>query len=203
MNRVFVTGLGLVLALAGCAAGEGKTATSANGPQVRSDGAARPDESAPDLEDPQAVPVPRGSEEGMDVPAANVSAQPVAATPVATEADVAAPVAPAAPVEDGMAGQEATPQTTYPQAGQATTSYHVTVVDQDGKPVPDVLLVFGAGAESVEVRCAPDGTALFEGPGQVYHVQVIDAPFGYTWSQESDAYTDSMGGDVLVRISRD
>ena len=92
-------------------------------------------------------------------------------------------------VEDALAG-----------AGQA---YVVHVVDQDNNPVGEVSVNFCTDAACVPKESDDNGLVTFTGAPDVYHVQIIDAPDGYSWDEDYEMYTAREYGEWVLRIRKD
>ena len=92
---------------------------------------------------------------------------------------------------DGKAAQDA------PQA------YVVRVVDQYGDPVPGVFVNFCTDTTCTVARGDDTGAIVFEGEPQVYHVQMLKAPQGYSFDAGFDFYTGSGYGEWVLRVRKD
>ena len=86
------------------------------------------------------------------------------------------------------------------ESGQAYTVY---VVDQDRNPVPEVCINF-----CTDTACAPaysdgNGIAVFNGAPDVYHLQIVDVPEGYSFDEDFEMYTDRTYGSWVLCIRKD
>ena len=93
-------------------------------------------------------------------------------------------------------GDYAWPEETLPQA------YLLHIVDQYGAPVPGVMLNFCTEAACIPRRSDASGTVSFDGAPDVYHVQLIKAPEGYSFDPDFELYTDRTYGEWRLRIRR-
>ena len=93
-------------------------------------------------------------------------------------------------------GDYAWPETALPQ------SYLLHIVDQNGAPVPGVLVTFCTDTACVMKQSDEDGTVAFDGTPDVYHVQLIKAPDGYGFDPDFELYTDRTYGEWLLRIRK-
>ena len=95
-----------------------------------------------------------------------------------------------------------------PVAGQEHTAvpavtYTAKVVDQNGDPVPDVLVAF-----CTKVACwNSDGTdeqgiASMTLQPAAYHLQVISAPEGYDWPNDTEIYVGPEAGEGILEITK-
>ena len=85
----------------------------------------------------------------------------------------------------------------------APQAYVIHVVDQDNNPVGEVAVNFCTDAACVPKESGADGTVTFTGAPDVYHVQIIDAPEGYSWDAESELYTTREYGEWVLRVRKD
>lgn len=102
--------------------------------------------------------------------------------------------------------KEATPEAPAQPAAEGTndageTTFSVTVTDEDGRPVPDVVLGFCLDDLCEFVECGEDGTATFTGEDTSYHVKVLFAPEGYV-SDEDEEVIVHPGDDVAIVLAR-
>ena len=56
--------------------------------------------------------------------------------------------------------------------------------------------------------CVPNesdenGTVTFTGAPDVYHVQIVDVPEGYSWDESYDMYTTREYGEWVLRVRKD
>ena len=93
-------------------------------------------------------------------------------------------------------GDYAGPETALPQA------YLLHIVDQDGAPVPGVMLNFCTDAACIPRKSDASGTVTFDGAPDVYHVQLLKAPEGYGFDPDFEFYTGRAYGEWLLRIRR-
>ena len=85
----------------------------------------------------------------------------------------------------------------------APQAYEVMVVDQNGNPVKGVVVNF-----CTETACTPQetdetGLITFTGDPDVYHVQIIEAPDGYSWDEEKEIYTSRKYGEMFLYVQKD
>lgn len=81
-------------------------------------------------------------------------------------------------------------------------SYTVTVVDQNGDPVPGASVGFCLETGCVPVDTDDNGVATFHGAPNRYHIQVVDAPDEYDYPDESDVYIGPESGEVTLTITK-
>ena len=88
-------------------------------------------------------------------------------------------------------------------AENALQAYIIHVVDQDNNPVEEVTVNF-----CTDLACTPgesdeNGTVTFTGAPDVYHVQIVDVPEGYSWDESYDMYTTREYGEWVLRVRKD
>ena len=82
-------------------------------------------------------------------------------------------------------------------------AYIVHVVDQDNNPVAEVAVNFCTDAACVPKESDETGTVMFTGDKAVYHVQIVDAPEGYSWDESYEMYTTEEYGEWVLRVRKD
>ena len=93
-----------------------------------------------------------------------------------------------------------------PSGEIAGNGYTIAVKDQNGDPVPDVMVNFCSDAQGPCQMDATDrnGEIFFEVPKDIYHIAVLAAPEGYSYSSDSDVYTEESYGDpIQITIHKD
>ena len=85
----------------------------------------------------------------------------------------------------------------------ALQAYIIHVVDQDNKPVPEVMVNFCTDSACIPNESDENGTVTFSGAPDVYHVQIVDAPDGYSWDESYDMYTTREYGEWVLRVRKD
>jgi len=90
---------------------------------------------------------------------------------------------------------------TWPETA-LSQAYLLHIVDQDGVPVPGVMLNFCTDAACIPRKSDANGNVTFDGAPDVYHVQLIKAPEGYSFDPDFELYTDRTYGEWLLRIRK-
>lgn len=93
-------------------------------------------------------------------------------------------------------GDYAWPEAALPQA------YLLHVVDQNGAPVPGVFVTFCTDTACIMQQSDESGTVSFDGAPDVYHVQLIKVPDGYSFDPAFELYTTRTYGEWLLRIQK-
>ena len=88
-------------------------------------------------------------------------------------------------------------------AGNTLQAYIMHVVDQDGSPVEGVTVNFCTDISCVPKESDEDGLITFTGAPDVYHVQIIDVPDGYSWDEDYEMYTAREYGEWALRVRKD
>lgn len=81
--------------------------------------------------------------------------------------------------------------------------YSVTVSDQNGDPVPEAAVGFCLDTGCVPVETDENGVAAFTGAPGRYHIQVVDAPDGYDYPDDTDIYIGPESGAVTLTITKE
>ena len=93
-----------------------------------------------------------------------------------------------------------------PSGENEGSGYTIAVKDQNGDPVPNVIVNFCSDAQQTCRMDATDnnGEIFFEVPEDIYHIAILAAPEGYSYSSDSDAYTENSYGDpIQITIKKD
>ena len=77
------------------------------------------------------------------------------------------------------------------------------MVDQDNKPVGEVTVNFCTDLACTPSESDESGTVTFTGAPDVYHVQIVDVPEGYSWDESYDMYTTKEYGEWVLRVKKD
>ena len=102
----------------------------------------------------------------------------------------------------GVIGMDYNTQEETPEAVSAD-SYIIHVADQDGNPVPEVIVNFCTDTACVPVTADETGTVTYTGAPDVYHVQIVDLPDGYSSDGSFEMYTPKAYGEWTLRIRKD
>ena len=82
-------------------------------------------------------------------------------------------------------------------------AYILHVVDQENNPVGEVSVNFCTDTACVPRESDENGTVTFTGEPDVYHVQIIDVPDGYSWDEDYEMYTTREYGEWVLRVRKD
>ena len=88
-------------------------------------------------------------------------------------------------------------------AENALQAYIIHVVDQNNKPVGEVAVNFCTDLACTPSESDENGTVTFTGAPDVYHVQIVDVPEGYSWDESYDMYTTKEYGEWVLRVKKD
>ena len=89
------------------------------------------------------------------------------------------------------------------KAEDASEAYIIHVLDQDGNPVEEVSVNFCTDQACVPRESDETGTITFTGPQDVYHVQIVEVPEGYSWDESYEMYTPDKYGEWVLRVRKD
>ena len=86
----------------------------------------------------------------------------------------------------------------------AAEAYVIHVLDQNGDPVPEVIVNFCTDTACVPCESDENGTITYDGALNAYHVQIVDCPEGYTCDESFEMYTPKESyGEWTIRILKD
>ena len=86
----------------------------------------------------------------------------------------------------------------------AAEAYVIHVLDQNGDPVPEVIVNFCTDTACVPCESDETGTITYDGALNAYHVQIVDCPEGYTCDESFEMYTPKESyGEWTIRILKD
>lgn len=86
---------------------------------------------------------------------------------------------------------------------ESDQTYTVYVVDQDHYPVPDVYVNFCTDTACMMAEGDENGIIIFKGNPDVYHLQIVEVPEGYSFDEDFEIYTDRTYGDLVLYIRKD
>ena len=99
--------------------------------------------------------------------------------------------------DSGTPGTEETPKTDLEKA-----VYTVTVVDQNGDPVPGVRMNFCTDLVCDLAVTDREGKIIYQGSPYSYHVNVLSVPKGYRYEPDGELYTGEKSGSLTVTIMK-
>ena len=82
-------------------------------------------------------------------------------------------------------------------------AYIIHVVDQNDDPVEEVMVNFCTDTACTPQESDATGTIAFAGAPEVYHVQLIDVPEGYSCDEGFELYTTREYGEWILRVRKD
>ena len=85
----------------------------------------------------------------------------------------------------------------------APQAYVIHITDQDGKPVPEVVVNFCTDEACTPRESDENGLVTFDGKPYKYHVQIVDVPEGYSCDEGFEMYTAPVYGEWTLRIKKD
>jgi len=88
-------------------------------------------------------------------------------------------------------------------AESSVDAYIIHVLDQNGDPVPEVVVNFCTDTACVPCESDESGTIVYNGTPYAYHVQVIDYPEGYSCDESFEMYTPVTYGEWVLRLHKD
>ena len=92
---------------------------------------------------------------------------------------------------------------TEADAENSADAYIIHVLDQNGDPVPEVVVNFCTDTACTPCEADESGTIAYTGKPDVYHVQIIDYPEGYSCDESFEMYTPVTYGEWVLRLHKD
>ena len=89
-----------------------------------------------------------------------------------------------------------------PEQAQAQ-AYLLHIMDQNREPVHGVTVNFCTDTTCSLTQSDENGIISFDGAPDVYHIQLLKAPEGYSFDSGFELYTDRIYSEWLLRIRRD
>ena len=89
-----------------------------------------------------------------------------------------------------------------PAEDAAPQAYILHIIDQEGAPVPDVMVNFCSDTACTMLQSDEDGKIIFDGEPGAYHIQLLKAPEGYSFDPGFEAYTGVNYGEWALRIRK-
>lgn len=84
---------------------------------------------------------------------------------------------------------------------EETVSYTVSIVDQDGKPVPGCVVGFCTEESCVPIISDDNGRSVFNGAPYAYHLQLLSVPEGYDYTGADDLFVKPEGDSVTITVT--
>ena len=81
-------------------------------------------------------------------------------------------------------------------------AYILHVTDQNGDPVAEVSVNFCTDAFCVPKTSGKNGLITFIGAPDVYHVQIIDVPDGYSFDESFELYAGPEYGEWPLQVKK-
>ena len=88
-------------------------------------------------------------------------------------------------------------------AGVRADHYTFRVVDQNGAGVPGAYINICTDDTCLPAPADENGVIAFEGEPQVYHLQILKVPEGYSFDPAFELYTEAEPGEYTVEITKD
>jgi len=88
-------------------------------------------------------------------------------------------------------------------AESSVDAYIIHVLDQNGDPVPEVVVNFCTDTACTPCEADEDGTIAYTGKPDAYHIQIIDYPEGYSCDESFEMYTPKAYGEWVLRLRKD
>lgn len=82
-------------------------------------------------------------------------------------------------------------------------AYVLHVIDQDGAAVSGMMVNFCTDTACTMKQSDGDGTITFDGAPDVYHIQLLKAPEGYSFDPDFEMYTGNTYSEWVIRVRKD
>ena len=77
------------------------------------------------------------------------------------------------------------------------------MVDQNGVPVVEAAVGFCLDTGCIPVDTDENGLAVYTGAPASYHIQVVDAPDGYDWPDDTEVYIGPGSGEATLTVTKE
>ena len=101
------------------------------------------------------------------------------------------------------AEEDATAEANIRTEGSALQAYILHAADQYGNPGPEVTVNFCTSTACIPEESDENGLIVFDGSPDVYHVQLVDVPDGYSYDDGFELYTGPEYGEWVLRVKKD
>ena len=88
-------------------------------------------------------------------------------------------------------------------ADSSLQAYALHIIDQYGNAVPEVTVNFCSDTACTPCESDETGALTFSGKPDVYHVQIVEVPDGYSFDESYELYTESTYAEWVLRIRKD
>ena len=88
------------------------------------------------------------------------------------------------------------------EPGGEEAVYTVTVLDQNGTPVPDCELYFCTEESCVKVTTDEDGKAVYTAEPYAYRVQLLSIPDGFDYTGSDMIFARAEGDEIPITVTR-
>ena len=89
-----------------------------------------------------------------------------------------------------------------PRVQTAPKAYVLHVVDQNGAPVAEAAVTFCTDTACVFLESDENGDVTFTDAPDVYHIQLVEVPEGYSYDEDFELYTDRAYGEWILRVKK-
>ncbi len=90
-----------------------------------------------------------------------------------------------------------------PRVQTAPKAYVLHVMDQNGDPVAEAAVNFCNDTACVLLESDENGDVTFTDVPDVYHVQLVEVPEGYSFDEDFELYTSETYGEWILRVKKD
>ena len=82
-------------------------------------------------------------------------------------------------------------------------AYLLYVFDQNDMPVSGVMVAFCTDTSCILQQSDDNGTISFNGTPDIYHLQLLKVPEGYSFDSDFEVYTEKVYEEWLLRIRKE
>ena len=83
-----------------------------------------------------------------------------------------------------------------------SAAYRITVLDQNGSPVPGCVVNFCTEESCVPVIADEQGVVEFSGEPYAYHLQILSLPEGYDYSGTDELFVRAEGDEMTLTVTK-
>ena len=87
-------------------------------------------------------------------------------------------------------------------AADGNVDFEITILDQDGNPVPGCVVNFCTEESCVPVIADENGLVSFSAAPYAYHLQILSLPDGYDYTGTDDLFVKAEGDSLTLTVTK-
>ena len=82
-------------------------------------------------------------------------------------------------------------------------AYLIRIVDQNEEAVPGAMVNLCTDTFCTSAQADENGQVLYEVEPEIYHLQIIRVPEGYSFERGREYYTDPRYVEIVLKVNKD